>query len=277
MSERILRKRLIRVAHSLPPRSLERRQLLALLTEDAGMPKEAGKDTADFATWAYNAANGDAKSAREVEAFIVGIGKNTSAPRTKRTGPRWQVGDMVRIDASKHKDSATIEFYKPYHGQIGTVTVAGGHRGDPITVRMERGGTVEFPNAEQARGVGVMKYSPPFDMTGYGPIEMVYMAGGKVKDEQKLIVESYLARARPGETRAANYYSGYVFSASTGKNGYYFTMLPQQRIHFDPALAHTYEWRTFNPNVGQVVYLGRLGKRPSGWKDELDNMRAGAV
>jgi hypothetical protein len=105
--------------------------------------------------------------------------------------------------------------------------------------------------------------------------EIIYKAGNKPTPDQVYQAEVYSRGARPGETRSLQYYSGSVHSGSTNKAGqYYFTCLPQQRMTIDPAQYRSYDWRTFNPSVGELHYIGVMGRRPSNWTRELEAMKA---
>lgn len=271
MGDKELRGRLVRLAHANPN---IRNDILPLLVVP-GMTKQAiNKDTQEFATWALNQ---PPMSAGDVEGFVRSRLKiKTRPPQKRRPGPRYQPGDTVRVDKTKHKDRDTLEVYERYHGATGTVV---GADGDDAIVDLDNGQRgVVFPLAQKRSGVGLMKYTRPYTIEGSPLIEMLYVAGGKPTPDQKVVVENYLGRARPGETRTGQYYSGSITMASTGRNGYYFKALPQQRTQVQPGMSYSeIGWRTFSPNVGEVHYIGVLNRRPSNWRRELEEMRAGAL
>jgi ribosomal protein L21E len=193
-------------------------------------------------------------------------------PIQKRTGPRFQIGDMVEITASKHKDPETKGVYDMYNGRVGEVVAVNGMDAD---VRMESGSreVITFPKAQSPRGVGIYKYTAPFELEGSAAIEMVYLAGGEVTDEQKVVVEAYKARGRNHEKRPGYYYSGHAFTARLNAAGQvYFGMNPQQRLRVDVAEGG-FMARSFNPSKGDVIYIGLVGRRPTSWKSELDAIR----
>lgn len=256
----------------MPPELLEK---FKSKDDDKGSGKEAGvgktaikKDTEDFIRWCLSTQA--PMSPHEVETFVTRtLGVKTSPPRQKRTGPRFQRGDLVEIKFDKHKASnGNPGPYKLYNGKIGTVSEIAGEDA-LVTFKGERE-PVRFEGAQKTRGVGIYKYTAPFTITGSAKIEMVYNAGGQATPDAQVVVEAYLGRGRGTEKRAANYYTGHVVSASTGSNGYYFMGFPQQRM--EVGTEGGFRPRSFNPAKGEVIYIGVLNSRPSKWKAELDAM-----
>lgn len=261
MSE--LRCALIRLAHeneSLRP------HLLPILKE------AVSQETVEFVEWVVNTQ--EAMHESEVRAFITRVlGMEIKPPIEKRQGPRFQVGDRVEIMVAKHKDAASAGTYQEFDGKIGTVTDVDGM---DALVKLDSGPStpVRFPNAQKASGVGIMKYTEPFVLEGSKPIEMIYFAGGDVKDDQKIVVDTYMDKGRPGEQRSANFYTGSVFNARLNqKNEVYFQLFPQQRMRIDPKAEGGFQARSFNPSLGQLLYIGLQGRRPSHWKQELGEMK----
>ena len=243
---------------------------LAAARKQAAANKVAvAPETEEFVRWVLSTQT--AMSPHEVEAFVERtLGIKTSAPVKKDTsGPRFKHGDTVSIKADKHKAAKyDIGPYKLYNNKVGTVTST-----DGMDVLVAFDGTpapVRFPGGLEARGVGIYKYTPAYEIKGSAKIEMIYFAGGKPSSDALIQVEAYLGRARGKEKRSANYYTGHVVFASTGGNGYYFKGFPQQRMEVDPNSEEGYQARTFNPSLGEVYYIGLFGTgRPSKWKDEL--------
>lgn len=260
-----LRSAAIKLAYEVPKL---RGHILPLIEKMA-----ISKDTEDFVEWALNTQQ--PMNPRAVQKFIEGkLRIETKPPKQKRQGPRFQEGDRVEVDVSKHKDAETLEVYKQFDGQVGTVT---GVSGMDAIVRMDRGGDITFPLAQKSRGVGLMKFTPAFVAKGNGPIEMIYIAGGQPTKDQQMVVKYYSDRAKGGEKRSANYYTGYVFSAYMAQGGgWYFQAAPQQRMQVGGGADKGFLWRSFNPGKGKVFYIGIQGKRPSGWKDQIDQIRAQA-
>jgi ribosomal protein L21E len=280
MSDTALRQRLIRVASQLPKGSGERRQILALLKPDTLRNKVAvNKKTQDFVEWVVNTDPVPMTEA-EIKKFLVStLRMEIKPPIQKRDGPRFQVGDRVQVKKDKHKDVATEAPYIEFNGKIGTVTAVDGM---DALVRLDSGPVepVRFSNALKPRGVGLFKYTPAFVMEGSVAVEMVYYmdAEADVKEEQAVVVEQYVGRAREGEKRSMNYYTGHLFNARLNQAGQiYFQMFPQQRVEVDPESEAGFLARSFNPSKGKVLYIGRLSTdRPSGWEKELEDLRAKA-
>lgn len=278
MSDTVLRQRLIRVASQLPKGSAERRQILALLAPDTLRSKVAvNEKTQDFVEWVVNTIS-TPMTESEVEKFLKGtLRMEIKPPIQKREGPRFQPGDRVKVQKDKHKDEATSGPYIEFNGKIGTVVAVDGQ---DALVKMDSGPSepVRFMGALKPRGVGLFKYTPPFVMEGSVAVEMIYFrdADADVKEEQAVVVEQYMGRARKGEKRSMNYYTGHLFNARLNQSGLvYFQMFPQQRVSVDPEAG--FEPRSFSPTTGKVLYIGRLNTdRPSGWEKELADMRAKA-
>jgi len=206
----------------------------------------------------------------EVQTFVErSLHIKTSAPVKRDTsGPRFKKGDSVQIVEAKHKAAKyDIGNYKLYNGKTGTVVEADGM--DVLVAIQGVPAPVRFPGGMEPRGVGIYKYTAPYDIKGSDKIEMIYFAGGKPTEDAKIVVEAYIGRAKGLEKRSANYYTGHVVFASVGANGYYFRGFPQQRMQVDPQSEAGYQARTFNPSLGEVYYIGLFGKRPSNWKDDL--------
>lgn len=280
MSDTVLRQRLIRVASQLPVGSAERRQVLALLAPDTLRSKVAvNQKTQDFVEWVVNTDPVPMTEA-EIVKFVKGtLRMEIKPPIQKREGPRFQAGDRVQVKKDKHKDEATSGPYIEFNGKIGTVV---GVDGQDALVKMDSGPSepVRFIGALKPRGVGLFKYTPAFVMEGSVAVEMVYYmdAEADVKEEQAVVVEQYMGRARQGEKRSMNYYTGHLFNARLNQAGQvYFQMFPQQRVEVDPESEAGFLARSFNPSKGKVLYIGRLNTdRPSGWEKELEKMRAAA-
>lgn len=275
-----LAKKLIREAHAHPEKRAQILPLLkklgvaAPLNKSAAQNKQAVKpETEEFVRWVLSTQT--VMSPGEVETFVERtLQIKTSAPVKRDTsGPRFKHGDSVMIVADKHKSPKhDIGPYKLHNGKTGTVTSTDGmdalvaFKGEPAPVRI--------PGALEARGVGIYKYTEPYEIKGSAKIEMIYFAGGKSTEDAKIVVDAYLARGKKTEQRSANYYTGHVVFASTGANGYYFRGFPQQRMQVDPNSEAGFQARTFNPSLGEVYYVGLFNQRPSHWQDELAKLDA---
>lgn len=228
---------------------------------------------ADFVEWAYN--QPPMGKAQMVAALRRAGVRDILPPREKRPGPRYQEGDDVLIEAAKHTNPATLEPYKEWDGKVGKVV---GLEGEGAYVQFKSGQPVFFPDAQKLRGVGIYKYTAPFDMEGSDKLEIIYEAGRPAKADRVIVVQQYKGRGK-SEPRKAPYFTGHAFMARYNKSGgIYFSLFPQQRLHVDPqgeATEAGYEATSINPDVGVLYYLGAFGKRPHGWEEELEQMREG--
>jgi len=241
----------------------------------ASVNKQAVKpETEDFVQWVLSTQA--PLSPNEVKSFVSRqLGVKTSPKVTRRTGTRFQRGDSVEIALKKHKSKKfDASNYSRFNGKIGTVTELDGSmdilvsfKGEPAPVR--------FPGAQSSRGVGIGKYSKPYVVEGSAKIEMIYIAGGSSSSDAKIVVDAYMARGRPMETRSASYYTGHVVFAAEGGKGWYFRGFPQQRMSVGGDAG--FQARTFNPAVGKVLYIGIFNSRPSKWKAELKKLEDAAT
>jgi len=112
---------------------------------------------------------------------------------------------------------------------------------------------VEFPLAQAYRDVGILK---EVGDTGKAMFEAVYIRNQKYPptQEQVEMAQTYLERGEDlGLERSLRYYSGVPVSLKrTADGSVVFRFLCQQR---DGAL------RAFNPEKGQLLYIGKLGNR----------------
>jgi len=266
-----LRSKLIRLAHENPAL---RKDLLPLLQVEAHDKVALAKETQDFVEWVINTQ--EPLPEARIERFLTStLGLEIKPPIKKREGPRFIEGDRVEVRADKHKDEATIAPYVEFNGKTGVVTSTDNF---DALVQLDSGSSapVRFPLALKPRGVGLMKYTPPFVMEGSDKIEMIYFADpeAKITEEQQVTVTKYKERARGEEKRSANYYTGHIFSARTNASGQvYFQTFPQQRQRVDPSAEGGFQVRSFNPVKGKVLYMGVFGRRPSSWKKDLEKLQ----
>lgn len=229
----------------------------------------AASETHDFAEYALNVNPGGLPPS-QVRRFCEETLKiPTLPPVEKRQGPRFQPGDLIKIDQSKHLRPETIEKYKIFDSHTGKVLDI---EGTDVTVRLDSGHTVRFEDANLPRGSGMYRNTPVPDMKGSPQFEMIYSADptSKTTDAQRLTVELYVQRgAERGDLmRPINYYSGYAFSGREGQSGWYFSAGPKQRL----SEIGSAQFRSFNPSKGRVHYIGLMGHRPSGWKERLSRL-----
>ena len=173
-------------------------------------------------------------------------------------------GEMVRVDATKNANPKNTDVCARRNEQVGSVTDVDG---DALVVEF---GTEKerFEGTPSGKDTGLYRYPPP----GAGGsdrralVEVVYIRDKNAKPDPKRIeqVQEYVDKGvTKGESRAKVYYTGLCLKQGMGKNGYYFTVFPQQR---------EMDVTSFNPGKGQVLYLGVIGHRPGGWKQEFAKM-----
>ncbi|KKR25632.1 MAG: hypothetical protein UT58_C0040G0007, partial [Microgenomates group bacterium GW2011_GWC1_39_7b] len=147
--------------------------------------------------------------------------------------------------------------------------------GTSVTIRTKDKTELLCPWGQKPKGIPLYKYfEPSLIQAKTPPLEIVYLAGLEADDEQKVVAQNYIARGEAkGEKRSLNYYSGFSYGYRFGQNGMYFEVLAQQRFQMDGTTCGkrpSYGVRSFNPSLGQVLYIGTIGKRPHEWKDELE-------
>ena len=253
------------------------------------------QDTQDFIDWIYSTRQGQALGTSEVVAALNKAKVQQKPPKKKRTGPRFQTGDEVIVNFKKAKADprmfpATVDTptgiqldekaWKKFDGKVGKIVNAAGG----VTAKFGSK-TVFMIWGQKNRGIPLYKYFPPTAIEAKSPkLELVYLAGGQAKEEAQLTVTNYLARgSQRGQQRPAYYYTGYSYGWRVGRNGPYFELLAQQRFQFNPDKVGDslgqggYAPRSFNPAIGQLLYLGIFNSRPKGWKSDIETWKAEAA
>lgn len=247
-------------------------------TRQAARSKIAYKPvTARFINWVTMTQKRSPVSEKNAQDMLERVFKlETQQPADqKRGGPRYSKGDMVKIQAEKHKIGHTQDIYSAHNGKIGTVvstpaedrSLADSDHGD-VLVDFGSGAPIRFPDAMKARGVGIYKDDGSYDMKSAGAeLEMIYFSAKErpPTKEQMQEVEAYIERgAKVGEERLPYYYSGVPQMAAYSNQGnFYFKINPQQR---------TSKWRAYSPKKGTLLYLGVKNSRPSGWEREYEKL-----
>ena len=260
--------------------------ILGLLFDSDGIDREAfSEDTRLFVSWCMSRAQELSSSnfERAVEKLTgTAFTQPVDIPKAKR-GPLG-VGEPVIADKHKCANENNIDLCEEYHagkeGKItGTVTkvTSGGllvqfqDRGRKI------GSPVLFDGQASGRKTGLYRHTP-FSKAQDGAksrgakgtmVELIYTKGGTkpppLRDIEKFkqYIQNGLAK---GEERTFNYYTGPIVKQTYNKKGEpYFMMTAQQRSY--PT--------SINPKIGKIWYMGRLGGRPGGWRNDLtDGVKA---
>jgi hypothetical protein len=257
-----LRAKLIRLAHQNPTL---RPHLLPILAGEEGVSKVAGKDTADFVTWALKTQK-PVPAARVIQ-FLERNGVECQETTETKRGQPIAVGELVLIQADKAPGDLQ-DLLQPFHLKRGTVVKVEGK--DVV---------IEFPPGKQLLRVpggtaagaksGVYRASPIEAPAGKreAHIEVVYVPAGEGKPSSLSIamLKQYVEKGLAvGEERSPNYFSGYTSSYKNNKAGQpYVPLRTQQRGG---------QFRSLSPDKGTVYYIGLIGKRPGSWKNEFDKI-----
>jgi len=180
-----------------------------------------------------------------------------------KRGPNLDVGDIVRVDPSKTPDvnKAAADIYAH---QVGTVEKVGA---DFLLIKFESGPSVKFLGTTSGSKTGLYRHTPMADIAekttgGKGKIyEAVYFSKpGDVSEYRKFVVDQYKGKETASDTRLAYYYSGPLVNYKITKDGdLVVTLMAQGRPY--PV--------TLNAKKGRLLYIGAMGKRPSGWERGL--------
>lgn len=192
---------------------------------------------------------------------------------TTTRGP-LEKGEMVECKAAKNTNSKNTDVCEQFDGKVGHVKDVDG---DALVIEFSDGvrnfGTGRFEGKASGATTGLYRYTPS-DAGGANTramVEVIYISDKNAKPPSKERmdqVEEYVTKGTAaGETRSRIYYSGNPLKQAIGKNGYYFTVFSAQRDQYPTSI---------NPAKGEVLYIGRMGARPGGWKNEFAKMMAEA-
>lgn len=237
--------------------------------------KEAAEDTAAFAAWAIM--RGKEYTEQECRAMLDRLGVpfvTAEEGKAKRKSGPLDVGETVYPDRNQNTNEQNSEACAKYHLMLGQVEKV---EKDGVAVRFEDNKLIRFEGGNTpGKEIGLYRGTPANVVeerpTGRAAIEVVYISDKNAKPPTKTQREQVLDYVEKGEARGENrnksYYTGLALKQSEGANGYYFTVFSQQRDKFP---------RAMNPKKGTVLYIGRLGGRPGGWKAEYEKMMAGVT
>ena len=181
-------------------------------------------------------------------------------------------GEMVECKAAKNTNPKNTDTCEQFDGKIGSVTDVDG---DALVVTFTDGvrnfGTGRFEGKQSGATTGLYRHTPS-DAGGANEramVEVIYISDKNAKPpsaERIEQIQEYVDKGTAsGESRSRIYYSGNPLKQAMGKNGYYFTVFSAQRDQYPTSI---------NPAKGDVLYIGRMGGRPGGWKNEFAKMMA---
>ena len=234
--------------------------------------KFAGKDTAAFAAWAI--ARGKKYTPDECRRVLDRL-KVPFIAQSERKAPKrgpLAVGETVSPDMYNNNNEMNADACKKYHKQYGEVEHIDR---DGIAVRFDDGKLVRFEGDNKpGKSLGIGRATRPSVVSerqvGKAAIEVIYLSDKNAKPptkSQTMAVLEYVQKGElKGEKRNRSYYSGLALKQAENKAGQmYFTVFAQGRDTFP---------RSINPVKGTVLYIGRLGGRPGGWKADYEKMLA---
>lgn len=181
-------------------------------------------------------------------------------------------GEMVECKAAKNTNAKNTDVCEQYDGKVGNIVDIDG---DALVVEFTDGvrnfGKGRFEGKQSGSTTGLYRYTPS-DAGGANQralVEVIYISDKSAKPPAKDridMIQEYVDKGTDvGESRSRIYYSGNPLKQAMGKNGYYFTVFSAQRDQYPTSI---------NPTKGQVLYIGRMGGRPGGWKNEFAKMIA---
>lgn len=179
---------------------------------------------------------------------------------------RWEQGQECIFERSNCKDEMLMDVVSEHDGKTGMVEETeksnrdlenpGGEPGD-IIVDLDSGGKVRVPHGQRKKNSGLKTPDTGF---GGAKVEFVYFSDPSYSPDpdRQQQVDEYLERQ---EGRSENYYSGTPMGGpKENKSGkLYLTVDTDQR-----------GFTAINPAKGKLLYMGVLGKRPSGLQQDIE-------
>ena len=247
--------------------------------KEANFEKTAFSEEArQFVNWVFMVSQDSLSTKDMVRFFERNYDMEVQEPATKRPGARFQKGDRVRVDASKHKDGDTLDIYREFDGQVGTVVSSSdddASLGEDVMVVLDKGSSapVRFPRSNKSKNTGLLSNNAnePKKDRGGSVLEMVYLSD-KTRlptPQQIAAVEAYTQKGKAkGEDRSGNYYTGLPSWMGLTQEGHVIVRISTPQRPYPVSI---------NPEKGQILYLGTQGKRPSGWKQDYEKRVAEAA
>lgn len=270
----------LRIASKLPKGHPRRLQIIASVLEQVkasnGTTRTAlSTDTEDFIEWVL--ATQDPMNPNSVQRFLESkSGREPKAPEDKKPAKKGPlaIGETVMIDKTKNVNPVNVDACEQYHNRVGTVDsntsegmVIAFYKGDTDRPSTELSGDKQFfDGLTSGKDTGVYRWTPRTDYmagaTSMVQFEAVYLRADQTAPDQRRmeVIEKYIEMGeQKGENRSRVYYSGPLVGFAYSKKGtMYFSLATSQRDY--PV--------SMNPTEGKLLYIGILGKRPSGWKQD---------
>jgi len=237
------------------------------------MQKTAGKDTEEFVLWCILRAQreGYLKGNPAVR-LIEKAGFEIVESATPRQTGDFIEGERVRVYASKNSNPENIEECEEYNDQIGMIKeVLKANSNYPKgAVRVNFGrDQVLFHGTISGSSTGLYREKSASPKRK-SPVELVYIKDPLIYQKdvaREEAVQRYMEKRTISEQRSSMYYTGTPGLATENKAGQlYFRLSNTAQRGARPT--------TFNLEKGRLLYIGNLGKRPGGWKRELDQLLA---
>jgi len=236
--------------------------------------KAFSDESAQFVAWCIM--KGDTWDKNECQRVLEKLGVPMQEEGVVQTRGPLEKGEMVECKAAKNTNAKNTDVCEQFDGKTGHVIDIDG---DAVIVEFDGSkihnfGKGRFEGKQTGSSTGLYRYTPS-DAGGANQramVEVVYISDKNAKppskDRLEQIQEYVDKGTAAGESRSRIYYSGNPLKQAFGKNGYYFTVFSAQRDQYPTSI---------NPAKGQVLYIGRLGGRPGGWKNEFAKMIAEGV
>lgn len=271
----------LRIASKLPKGHPRRLQIIASVL---GQVKFSGgettktavsTDTEDFIEWVL--ATQGPMNPNSVQRFLEAkSGREPKASEDKKPAKKGPlaIGETVMIDKFKNINPINVDACEQYHNRVGTVDsntsegmVIAFYKGDTNRPSTELSGEKQFfEGLTSGKDTGVYRWTSRSDyMTGATSMlrfEAVYLrADQKPPDQRRTeVIEKYIEMGeQKGENRSRVYYSGVLVGFAYNKKG---------TMHFSLATSQRDYPGSMNPTEGKLLYIGVLGKRPAGWKQD---------
>jgi ribosomal protein L21E len=234
----------------------------------ATVKKAFSEESEQFVAWCIM--KGDKWDKNECQRALDKLGVPMQEEGVVQTRGPLEKGEMVECKAAKNTNAKNTDVCEQFDGKTGHVVDIDG---DALIIDFTDGvrnfGKGRFEGKQSGATTGLYRYTPSVagGADTRAMVEVVYISDKTAKPPTKERIEQiqeYVDKGTAaGESRSRIYYSGNPLKQAMGKNGYYFTVFSAQRDQYPTSI---------NPAKGEVLYIGRMGGRPGGWKNEFAKM-----